>query len=1117
MNGAPNHLKKKTSFAISDFEQENLGPVDELQADDEDSSDDNFTFLTPYRKPSSRSALVRTTSFNNKQYRSLKEMIIDVKQQEPVKNGLHPPENGSNHSGRKVTFTLNENDFEFPKFRKNRSRWLRMELNQIKMKLISLSYLLSDWMFLALLGIAVAFISILVDMMVFSFQELQRRTVSIYNIYGADQSFWLWGCGLLGWCGYMIGLVAASACFVHYVAPQAIGSGIPEMKTIIRGVILVDYLTLRTLVSKIFGVAMALGSGVPIGKMGPFVHIASVVANQMCLLAAKFDSAYREESRRMECLAAACAVGVACTFSSPVGGVLFSIEVTTMYFSVRSYWRGFFAACCGATTIRLLRAYVVETEGELDRHDFEYFPCSSYCKCILSNQLPPGCIFRQRASTVCIARLTMWHFRCWLHFHLQKCCLVFKKQPICKNNFPETLDSIPDCDFMRLLASFISTWSRNVFHRKGIVLFLAPTTNMTFQIKFGANLRDFFANCSFMAKTTDDLVCGAEIYSHWLNRGNILLLLFLFVIVHFVFSIISFTLPVPTGVFLPVFVLGAAIGRLYGETIGLILEDIHAIRPGIYAVVGAASFSASVTHTVSVSVMIFEITGQLHFILPVMISVMLSNAVCAYLQPSFFDTIIKIKHLPFLPDIPPSNNLVHTTYAEHIMVTPVKFITKITTYNEIREAVQTGLRLFPVVDSKHSQMLIGTVSRRYLTILLNGKIGDTPRKIEAEKRVRQAIETIDNHFKDSEKELSEDRRRICSETDFVSMQRKKSDIVTPLAKSLETPTRPGEQKNRFLVVPLPDVSEPKLFFPPIPSSPSVPIENTLKRRNSGSRRNALFSLQDMDEKSAKDFLDDHGIEHKTIHGNANEHHTIIKSYMRQAKKYLNHMQFGNHKKGSQESNPYDLTPEERKAWEEEQLAMKLDLTENDIDPAPIQLVKQTSLYKIHSIFSMLQLSKAYVTDCGRLIGVVALSDLRKALEHTEEVIKTEKKNSNCGAIPSNVLQNNLRHISTNVIDILTPPLEVARGTTLETNTVLPEIISSPKEVIPPPPFEPRSSLRLRQPRAINFGMEPRKRSGSEFHQRPEEFVEAVAYLRRKSHAIITPRLHEEPEESSSSE
>ncbi|KAF1747724.1 hypothetical protein GCK72_024190 [Caenorhabditis remanei] len=1085
MNGTP-YQQKKTSFVsgASDSEQEYLG-LGELQADDEE-SDDNHAFLKPFRKPSSRSALVRTTSFNHKQYRSLKEMIIDIKQ-EPVKNGLHVQGNGSNHSDRKVTFTLNENDFEFPKFRRNRSLWIRMELNKIKMKLISLSNLLSDWMFLALLGVAVAFISILVDMMVFSFQELQRKTVSIYNIYGADQSYLLWGCGLLGWCGYMVGLVAASACFVHYVAPQAIGSGIPEMKTIIRGVILVDYLTLRTLVSKIFGVAMALGSGVPIGKMGPFVHIASVVANQMCLLAAKFDSAYREESRRMECLAAACAVGVACTFSSPVGGVLFSIEVTTMYFSVRSYWRGFFAACCGATTIRLLRAYVVETEVTVNA----FYQTSFRPDAFSVNELPLFALLGLFCGILGAGYISIYRTVVLFLRNNRYAKMVFQRHWI-------VYPIVFSCVF-----SVLS-------YPHGLGMF------STGRIKFGANLRDFFANCSFMATTPDDLVCGAEIYSHWLNRGNILLLLFLFVIVHFIFSIISFTLPVPSGVFLPVFVLGAAIGRLYGEVLGLILEDIHVIRPGIYAVVGAASFSASVTHTVSVSVMIFEITGQLHFILPVMISVMLSNAVCAYLQPSFFDTIIKIKHLPFLPDIPPSSNLVHTTYAEHIMVSPVKFITKITTYNEIREAVQTGLRLYPVVDSKNTQMLIGTVSRRYLTILLNGKIGDQPRKIEAEKRVRQAIETIDNHFKDSEKELSEDRRRICSETDFNTMQRKKSDIVTPLAKVIE-PTSPGEQKNRFLVVPLPDVSEPHLYFPPISSSPTVPIENSLKRRNSGSRRNALFSLQDMDEKSAKDFLDDHGIEHKTIHGNANEHHTIIKSYMRQAKKYLNHMQFGNHKKGSHDNNPYDLSPEERKAWEEEQLALKLDLTENDIDPAPIQLVKQTSLYKIHSIFSMLQLSKAYVTDCGRLIGVVALADLRKALEHTEEVIKTEKKNSNCNSIPSTVLQNNLRHISSNVIDILTPPLEVARGTTLETNTVLPEIISSPKEVIPPPTFEPRSSLRLRQPRATNFGMEPRKRSGSEFSQRPEEFVEAVAYLRRKSHAIVTPRLHEEPGESSSSE
>ncbi len=65
-----------------------------------------------------------------------------------------------------------------------------------------------------------------------------------------------------------------------------------------------------------------------------------------------FPGIYANESRNSEMLAAACAVGVACCFGSPIGGVLFSIEVTSVYFAVRNYWRGFFAAVCGAMTFR---------------------------------------------------------------------------------------------------------------------------------------------------------------------------------------------------------------------------------------------------------------------------------------------------------------------------------------------------------------------------------------------------------------------------------------------------------------------------------------------------------------------------------------------------------------------------------------------------------------------------------------------------------------------------------------------------------------------------------------------------------------------------------------------
>lgn len=115
---------------------------------------------------------------------------------------------------------------------------------------------------------------------------------------------------------------------------------------------------------------------------GPFVHIASISATLLSRLVTSFQGIYQNESRNTEMLAAACAVGVASCFAAPIGGrlvffllfpfnslanflsispslpgVLFSIEVTTVYFAVRNYWRGFFAAVCGATFFRLLAVW----------------------------------------------------------------------------------------------------------------------------------------------------------------------------------------------------------------------------------------------------------------------------------------------------------------------------------------------------------------------------------------------------------------------------------------------------------------------------------------------------------------------------------------------------------------------------------------------------------------------------------------------------------------------------------------------------------------------------------------------------------------------------------------
>ncbi|XP_026687109.1 chloride channel protein 2-like isoform X1 [Diaphorina citri] len=169
-----------------------------------------------------------------------------------------------------------------------------------------------DWVFLALLGIIMATISFFMDR---GINIIGRSRLWLYKdltVYPFTK--------YLAWVTLPICLILFSAGFVHIVAPQSIGSGIPEMKTILRGVALKEYLTFNTLVAKIIGLTATLGSGLPLGKEGPFVHIASIVATLLSKLVTSFQGIYENESRNSEMLAAACAVGVGSCFGAPIGG-----------------------------------------------------------------------------------------------------------------------------------------------------------------------------------------------------------------------------------------------------------------------------------------------------------------------------------------------------------------------------------------------------------------------------------------------------------------------------------------------------------------------------------------------------------------------------------------------------------------------------------------------------------------------------------------------------------------------------------------------------------------------------------------------------------------------------
>lgn len=81
------------------------------------------------------------------------------------------------------------------------------------------------------------------------------------------------------------------------------------------------------------------------------------------------------------------------------------------------------------------------------------------------------------------------------------------------------------------------------------------------------------------------------------------------------------------------------------QVIFIIIHTVYPSSPG------AAALSGAVTHTVSTAVIVFELTGQISHILPVMIAVILANAVAQSLQPSLYDSLIMIKKLPYLPEL----------------------------------------------------------------------------------------------------------------------------------------------------------------------------------------------------------------------------------------------------------------------------------------------------------------------------------------------------------------------------------------------------------------------------------------------------------------------------------
>ncbi|KAB5550139.1 hypothetical protein PHYPO_G00050370 [Pangasianodon hypophthalmus] len=778
----------------------------------------------------------------------------------------------------------------------DKSRCAKCRICTVHCQKFLISRVGEDWIFLILLGLVMALVSFVMDFCIAICLQAQK-----WMYGGLDSNMVL---QYLAWITYPVVLISFSAGFTHIVAPQAAGSGIPEMKTILRGVVLKEYLTLKTFVAKVIGLTCALGSGMPLGKEGPFVHIASLCAALLCKFMSLFGGIYENESRNIEMLAAACAVGVGCCFAAPIGGVLFSIEVTSTFFAVRNYWRGFFAATFSAFIFRVLAVWNQDEET--------------------------------------ITALFKTRFRLDFPFDLQE-LPAFAVIGIA-SGFGGALFVYLN----RLIVQFIRKQKViNKFLMKKRLLYPALVTllisTLTFPPGFGQFMAGQLTQKESLVTLLDNRTWAkqgiAEEFEYdghaaaWKHpQANVFVTLVIFIVMKFWMSALATTIPVPCGAFMPVFVIGAAFGRLVGESMAAWFPEgihsdgvVYSIVPGGYAVVGAAALSGAVTHTVSTAVIVFELTGQISHILPIMIAVILANAVAQSLQPSIYDSIIRIKKLPYLPELGWGHHEKYNIRVEDIMVRDVRFITLNCTYRDLHDVLLTErLKTLALVESSESMILLGSIERAQLQALLSNQLG-RPRRLEY---LRQRSEN----------------------------EKKHSDT-----HSNEDSVHKVNQEVRFQIS-----TEESSFTPPRSISPK-PLKPALKRQSMVERGSKSPTSQDSGIALKSLFCahpDTEGAEIYNLENSlAPEHRKLKRVRISVA-----------------EDIEDDMTMREIAEWEEQQLDEQVNFNNCKIDPAPFQLVERTSLHKTHTIFSLLGLDHAYVTSIGRLIGVVSLRELRKAIE-----------------------------------------------------------------------------------------------------------------------------------------
>ncbi|XP_077210288.1 chloride channel D isoform X3 [Tasmannia lanceolata] len=585
-------------------------------------------------------------------------------------------------------------------------------------KLYTGYYVLVKWLFSLLIGIGTGLSAIFINLAVENFAgwKFSATFSIIQHSYIA---------GFVVYTVINLSLVFSSVYIVTQFAPAAAGSGIPEIKGYLNGIDTPGILLFRTLIGKIFGSIGSVGGGLALGKEGPLVHIGACIASLLGQggstkyhLSSRWLQVFKSDRDRRDLVTCGCAAGVAAAFRAPVGGVLFALEEVTSWWRSQLMWRVFFTSAVVAVVVRSAMGWCKNGNcGHFGSGGFIIWDISGGQEDYSFQELLPmavigviggllGALFNQLTLYV-----THWR-RKYLHkkgnrVKIIEVCLISLITSVISFGLP-LLRKCSPCPDSETNSSIECPRPPGMYGN--YVNFYCPKD------KEYNDLATIFFN------TQDDAIrnlFSAKTF-HEYSAQSLLTFLFMF----YSLAVVTFGTAVPSGQFIP----GIMIGSTYGRLVGMFVVNFYKklnVEEGTYALLGAASFlGGSMRMTVSLCVIMVEITNNLQLLPLIMLVLLISKAVGDAFNEGLYEEQARLRGIPLL-ESRPKQYMRKMTAKEACNNQKVVYFPRVVkvadTVSVLRSNKHNG---FPVVDHARNgePLVIGLILRSHLLVLLQSKI-----------------------------------------------------------------------------------------------------------------------------------------------------------------------------------------------------------------------------------------------------------------------------------------------------------------------------------------------------------------------------------------------------------